>query len=181
MESARKPPINEFERLLTDDNVRSMQIIQAALGSGVLLFVVIVIAMYFNYATDAATGSVDFVWILTLIHFVLSAVMIVLSFWMYKRRLTAEAVSPGSGSSSISADSCLEALRTAIIIRLGLLEGAAFYGLVVCIVAVMNGVMQENAIFWINLFSAFVMLFFVIWLFPSRERLIEFYKNDFQF
>jgi len=181
MESAKKPPIGEFEELLTDDNVRSMQIIQAALGSGVLIFVVIVIAMYFSYATDEATGSADFVWMLTLIHFVAAAIMFVLSSWMYKRRLTEQAVRRASGEDTINAGSCLEALRSAIIIRLGLLEGAAFYGLVVCIVAVMNGVMNENAIFWINLFSAFVMLFFVIWLFPSRERLIEFYKNDFQF
>lgn len=181
MESVRKPAVDEFEELLTDDNVRSMQIMQAALGSGVLIFIVIVIAMYFSYAAAEATGRADFVWILTLIHFVLSAVMIVLSFWLYKRRLTAEAVTRSSESDSISAAACLDALRSAIIIRLGLLEGAAFCGLVVCIVAVMNGVMQENAVFWINLFSAFVMLFFVISLFPSRERLIEFYKNDFQF
>lgn len=180
MESHRKPPIDEFEKLLTDDTLRSMSIIQAALGSGVVLFMFIVIAMYFSMESSQA-GDPQLIWILTLVHFILAANMIFLSSWMYKRRLTAGAIAKSSPTGTIDAASCLDALRNAIIIRLAFLEGAAFYGLVVCIVAVMNGVMQENPIYWINLASAFVMLLHVVWLFPSRDRLIEFYKNDFRF
>ena len=179
MESVRKPPVEEFEQLLTDETLRSMAIMQAALGSGVVMFMFIVIAMYFTY--ESGNGDTGMIWILTLVHFVLAVNMIFLSFWIYKRRLTAEAVKKLSTTGTIDAAACLSALRTAIIIRLALLEGAAFYGLVACIVAVMGGSMQENPIYWINLGSAFVMLFFVVWLFPSRERLIEFYQNDFQF
>jgi len=53
------------------------------------------------------------------------------------------------------------------------MEWAAFFGLVVLVVATQQWVLQHSPEYWVNLISTIVMFGFVCLTFPTRARLEE--------
>lgn len=171
-----KPSSAEFNDVLTDANVRQVQIIQAALGFGIVMFATVVVVLF--YMNPAATDETDsgFMWTLTLMQFAIGFPMFGMSFALYRRKLSRAVL--GTDKRIRSPEDIFHALRQALIFRLAFMEGAALYGLVVCMVGAINGTIHVYPVFWINLVGALGMLLFLSWSFPTKERLLEFYKND---
>jgi hypothetical protein len=68
-------------------------------------------------------------------------------------------------------------LRSAIIPRLALFEGAAFFGITVCILAMLNGVLDAEPAFWLNLGPLLVFTAFGMQTFPTKERLTSSFEE----
>jgi hypothetical protein len=172
--------IAEFRQALTPGTVRSLRIIQGAIGAGVLVFALVVLGMHARVSADVPPPPQVLVFlmqILTLVHFVMAATMYPLARFIFTRMVSRErlAKSGGMGPAGI-----LSLMRMGIIMRLTMYEGVAFVGLVVCMVGVLEGVLRAYPVYWVNAFSTAVLLLFVMRTFPSEERLIAIFEERFR-
>ena len=67
----------------------------------------------------------------------------------------------------------LKRIRAIIVVRLAMYESAAMFGLVVCLLGVLTGVIYQNAIYWLNAITALVLFVFIVKTFPNRDRLLK--------
>jgi hypothetical protein len=80
-------------------------------------------------------------------------------------------VQDGQNSNGDPASTFFQVIKAASIVRLGLMEGLAMYGLVICMVAAQLGVLKIYPIFWLNTLSSVVLVGYIVHSFPTKERL----------
>jgi hypothetical protein len=71
-------------------------------------------------------------------------------------------------------------LRTAIIVRIALLEGAAMLGNMICLIAAMNGILSFEPLYWCNAASTVALLVIGATTMPTRERVLGWFEERFQ-
>jgi hypothetical protein len=166
--------LQEVFKAMTPAILKSYQVFFFANGLGVLLFFFVVLFLFLqsfpNPPLPAADDPERYVMMLTALHAVVLVVAYPASVLVY-RRILARAFS--MEQRSVSAESVISSMRMAGIIRLAIMEWAAFFGLVVLVVATQQGVLQRAPLYWVNLVSTAVMLWFVLTAFPTRARLEE--------
>ncbi len=172
---------DEFQKALTPKNVRVLQIIYGVLGIGVLFFVLLI---FFLYATVRGEPNLEMIGYLTTIsglHLVLLAIILPLSRYIPDRfsRYAARAWDTQSGNlkSLTPAEKYLLSFRTSRLFRLALLEGVAFFGLIICYLAVVNMILQAYPVYWLNLISTLIFEVYIIKDFPSREKLEQIFRE----
>ncbi len=162
-----KPTREAFRAVLGAPEVRALQIIYLAIAGGVVLFAVVVAALYW-WEAEAVTpkaSQISLVQLLSFAHVLVAAtVYLFAGAFIYRRMLTA-------GSEDETAEAILGKIRTAEVVRLALYEGVAMLGLVTCLLGVLFGVLRQMPVYWLNLFSTFVLLGFVASNIPTAERI----------
>lgn len=154
----------DLDDALTPENVRVLQVLSAALGAGVLTFALVVLLL--STSTDAAASPAD-----VELTRVMSGAHVALALMLYAAALFVYRALVGRARQASTADALTQGIRTAEVARLALVEGAALFGLVVCLLGVLNGALQAAPVYWFNLFSTVVMLAVVALSFPTRDRL----------
>jgi hypothetical protein len=122
---------------------------------------------------------------LTLAHLLLAGVVYLVAMPMYRaqfrraRRTRAlqRPVGMGAPVEDSPAGRCFVLIQQATMLRLALLEGAALFGLVVCVIGVLGGVLHRYPLYWVNSVSALIMLGTVVATFPTRERLEQVFRD----
>jgi hypothetical protein len=109
---------------------------------------------------------------LTGVELAITVPLIYLSSLIFRMRLTSAARDIRVPNAMLPA-----VIRSALILRVALLEGGAMFGLVVCLIAVMSGVMQTNLAYWINLIGVLAMLAVVSQGFPTRDRILDIHRS----
>ena len=169
-----------FENALTPDNVKIMQRIQSALMFGVLSFALAVLIVYVrNGDTRADTFGIDTVRMMTIVHLVFFAGAILGSRFLTRRQFSVESLfaPPLPPDTQTLAERCVARQRVAVILGLAPLEGAAFFGLTVCIVGATNGTLQELPYYWINALSPTMFLAYGVVTFPTKDRLADWFEK----
>ncbi|NLW83867.1 MAG: hypothetical protein GXY41_05615 [Phycisphaerae bacterium] len=69
---------------------------------------------------------------------------------------------------------------TATVIRLACFEGAAIFGLVLCLVGIQSGELARMPVYWVNLFSPVVFVLLVLATFPTRWRVETLFVRRFE-
>jgi hypothetical protein len=161
------PRIDELEAALTPQEVQQFQIVQMAMGSGIALFLGIVLFLHSGrvFRPEAtAEGAVLTVRILTAVHVLFTMSCWSLASFLYPRlsRLEAEQ----------DAQAAVARLKSATIVRLALMEAPAVLGIVTVLLAGMFGVLEAHPAFWANLATAVAFFVFVVKSFPGRDRLL---------
>ncbi len=180
MNSLREISTADFESALSTGNVSQMAILQAALGMGVTLFGLVIVVLYLTQAATPDEGAVEVLQVLSLAHLALLVGAIVGGRFLFDAQFSdrnLERAAPGKASGSEVAQNpatrALMHMRTAIILRLGLLEAPALFGLVVCFLTVINGLAPSHPIFLLNGLSAIGFVGFVVQTLPTRDRLLQ--------
>lgn len=147
--------------------LRALQVVQTALMGGVIIFGLVVVLLAMRPPAAGAAAIPQRVLVL------LSAVhaVIALGIWalapivqgLLLARLRAQA---GPNAALIAG-----ALRSALILRLALLEGPALFGLVICLLAATSGALRATPLYWLNALSALAFLAYGVLRFPTMERL----------
>ena len=161
--------------------VRGLQIISAAFAFGVVSFAGIVGLLSVITEQDPAEDA-GIIGLLSLVHLAMALSLWPLAFFLHARMLSAGASSatpngPGPDDaptrharSGNARGARLGAIRGATLIRLAMLEGAALFGLVICLLGTLEGVLRTEPKYWLNALSAVLFLAFVVATFPTRER-----------
>jgi len=171
-----------FENALTPNSLQVTRIIQLALMAGVSIYALCIVLIYLlNLDMHANVYEADTVSTLTIIHLAFLFGALGAGQFLSMRIFSPRALSAPSSNvdSQVLAAMCVTQQRTAIIVRLATLESAAFFGLAVCTIGVMNGTLQALPYYWINLLSTFVLLLYGVATFPTRDRLVGWFEKRF--
>ncbi len=187
MKSLKEFSVTEFESGLTPVKLLPLQVIQAALGMGTLLFSAILFIVGIGN-TPPAPENTDFqvMQILSILHGVLAGTIATTSGWIYQMQFSSRrlelaasrpAAMPGGKTSDDAVDQALGLIRTAWIIRLAMLEGAAMFGLTVCLLGVMNGTMAHAPEYALNAMTPLLFLFMIAATFPTHDRVVQIFRE----
>ncbi len=159
------------------------QILQGALMMGAVMFLLGVLFMY-SRGPLVAPGETDFdtVRTLTVVHLAFLVVNVGVSVFLAQRLFSPETMKEmlsGMVDPQAMAQRCAMQQRTAMIVRMALLEGSTFFGLAICMIGSTNGVLARASVYWINLLSLFILVGFGIATFPTKDRLTAWFEERF--
>ncbi len=171
----------DFEAALTPATLRTMAILHMALAAAPLLYVIpLLILLQGSGLTTPRDDDFFLVNILTLAHLLVLLTALYLGTFLFQRFFSpsrlVDTEESGPGHLALRV---LGLLRSAIIARLVLLEGASFFGLAVCIIAILRGVAAVEPLYYVNLGSIFVLAGYGVLTFPTKERLVMVFEESF--
>jgi len=160
--------VDDIHQSLSGAYIKSLQVFHFAFAMGVLVLFFVVLFTYLQSPPVPDTGDTSLMDLLTFAHLVYALAAYGGSVLVH-RSIVSHALA--DGVRMYSAERALAGLRTASVVRLAILEAVAFFGLVVLFLSIQQGTLQVNPSYWVNLTSTVVLLAFVGWSFPSREKL----------
>ncbi len=177
----------QFEAALTEANVRQTQVIQGAIGMGILVFGIVVGVLYSTTHAEPTLDDVELIQTLTLAHLLILSGGVATANLLFRKLFSDPQLAVAADRNVTGADrqpvtdpalKVLAHVRSAIIVRLAILEAPALFGLVICLLMTINGVALIAPIYLLNSLSAAGFLVYVVTTFPNRERLVGIF-NDF--
>lgn len=171
--------LEDFQRVLTPQNIKVLQIIFLALGLGVLIFAIIAFAFYFILPQNEEPADVSVIRVLTIIHLLLFPVVFYISKQLYDQlfqghrfsQLPNDPAQLQQMSRLTLAENLLAIIRTTSIVRLAVWEALALFGLTICFLGSLQGVLPHYPLYWMNLISAIIFEMIIFNEFPSRPKL----------
>ncbi len=176
----------EFRAALTPTTLRAMQMVQAALMMGVPSFLLVVLFFSSQHRSPAPgeSGDAGLLRMLSFAHLAVAGGCWAVAPLLYGAQFGARALGRSTAeedgpAGNNAAGVALFAIRRALILRLALLDGAALFGLVVCFLGAINGVLREQPVYWLNALSALIFLGFGVLSFPTRDRVEAIFETRF--
>lgn len=162
-----------------EEDIRGMQILNAAFIAGLLMFVGVTIFLYFTAAEPKVPQgkmkqAIEHLSIANAVVFILSSAA---GFFIFRSRLApiAKACSDSPHASPID---FLGEIRAAFILRLAMLEGPGLLGTVVCFLGVTGSEIHDHPIYWLNLLSPIAAVTFMGVTFPTQEKLSRLFLDE---
>ncbi len=142
---------------------------------GVTLFFGVVVFLYYNGTADSELDE-DVIQTLCLVLIVLGMAAYGVAMFVYKKTFAeislAESLITSEGKTiENQAEIFVARLRSAQIVRLALFQGVAFFGLVICQLSVMNGLMHASPVYWAAALPTLFVILLVALTFPTKEKL----------
>jgi len=170
--------LEDFQKVLTPQSIRVLQVIYIALGAAVFIYTVIAVASYFIFQENDQAADPSVVRTLTFIHFLLLPIIFYLAKYLYDRLFPSHRFSqlPVMNSTDRrdfpvpAAEYLLAVIRTSSIVRLALLEGLAIFGITICFLGAMQGVLQQYPIYWLNMISVVIFEMVICIEFPFHQK-----------
>jgi len=174
----------DFQKVLTPTNVKGLQIIHIALVLGIFFFAGMVAFLSVSFSKTGTQSGTSIVRMLSYAHLMTALILYVLSNRIYNRALEAQRPMDSSLAGQSAEESRLklaerffQSIRTAVIIRLALLEGVALFGLTICLIASTWGVIQIQPIYWLNALSSLAFIVYAIGNLPTKARLEKIFRE----
>lgn len=171
----------DFRKILTPQQIMTLKIIYGALAAGVVLFAMVVI---FLYQTSGATTPVedDLMSILSYTHLVMALIGYPIAKWLYEQFFKQSGMFESIAKNLFAGeeDPAMQFLirfRAGSIARLAIMEGIAFFGLVVCFLGTTDGTLRAYPIYWLNLTSSIIFVSYVIFNMPSKTSLEQLFRE----
>ncbi len=160
----------EIEEALDPQTVRVFQLLYVALTAGVLIVLGMVLVRHLGLGPEGkpTAGSVSLIRTLSGVNGLGVLLAYGLGQIFFRRNIRAAQSEPDKNASSL-----IEALRSAIVLRLAIAEGSALLGLAVCFLGTADGTLREFPDYWWNLLSPAAFLALVIFTFPTRSKLAD--------
>ncbi len=167
-ESPPSVTLMDFQVAITGGYLKSLQIFYFSLGIGVLVFFFVTLFVYIQSSSLMLTANEKLVSMLSVVHVVYALLGYMVAAFLYERVIRRKQAENGDVN---DAELLLNAVRLASVVRLTVVEGVAFFGLVLLFITAQAGVLLQNPVYWLNLFSSCILTTFVFWDFPTRQRL----------
>lgn len=160
--------------ILRDYQLKQLQLLQVSFTLGPTLLFVTSLFLYLNGSgISNLTGEENtFLIVLTTIHFALLGILFPVSMILPTRFLNRYKKVKGEESSG-------RIVVSAHLIRLTIMEIPAIFGLTVTLLSILDGVIYEQPLFWVNTASLFICVAQMVMMFPNNERIEELYGASF--
>jgi hypothetical protein len=160
----------DIQQTITGGYLKSFQVFYFALGIGVLIFLFVALFIFIQSSDVVLAGEEELVSMLSIVHVVYALLGYAAAAFLYGRMIAR--ARPDMGR-VYGPEEILNVLRLASVIRLTVVEGVAFFGLVLIFIAGQAGVLHQYPIYWLNLFSTVILFVFIFRDFPNRQRIEE--------
>jgi hypothetical protein len=191
MTSLSEVSLAEFKEAMIPSNIRVSQIIYFAMTAGVSVFLLIIFIIYLrqdNIAPNYEMTSTLNIMSVTNIFITISMLFIgkIVSNRPYSKSNLENAVyrdyddKNGNPLNLTPAQKSIAIIRSASILRLATLQSPAIFGLVTIYLVVVNGICNSSPIYFVNALSTLPFFIYIVFTFPTYERLEEIFKNKIQ-
>ena len=177
MNSYQQLSEHEFERFLTPEVVRVFQIIHSALLGGATMFAFVVLLLHAQHIDNEPVDA-EVVTIMSIVNALFAVGAFGISHILFERMFNNQQQNNSISSTNSLYEQSLATIRAAMIVRMAILEGAAFFGLVVCLIAVTGGVTQQEPAYLFNLASYFLFMLVGINTFPTKNALLDIFRKN---
>jgi hypothetical protein len=189
MQSLSNLTTTEFKAALTPERVRVGMIIQSALAAGSLLFFFSVLAVSsLNQRNNSIQIDYDLLTNMTIVCMLFFLVDFAIGYFLYHsqfrpNRLEAVYSSDlldknGNVIPASPAEKAISLIRTSMLIRTALFEGAAFFGLATLMVGAQQGALSTVSWVWVNALPLLVLLIWIVIMFPTSNRLEKIFEDN---
>jgi len=171
-----------LEQALTAKQLRVIVTIRIALMLGILIYYFVVLLLYFMFHPDGfSTQAVSLMDVLSAAHAVFTLAAVAAAFYLSSLFLRPERLAGQSNIQTPEAAAlyAVGLYRASSIILMVPIEGASFFGAVICMIGVQNGTIEFYPMYWLNAASALLLLLAGIMTFPTRERVLETLESAF--
>ena len=183
---------SEFQQALTQSAVIALKVIQGALGAGIIFFGVVIFVLSQQTGTWSELPDpsiLSLLQILTVAHIVLGLIMALAAPIIFKAIVNERKVETfgtrytgnSIGSDLSVGEKCLAVIKTGMIVRLAMFESVAFFGLIICFLAVLWGVVGSHPVYLINAGSSLLFIIYIFQTFPTKQRIEGIFKKQFAF
>lgn len=183
MDGSTPYSFSEFEAALTPQRIRTFQIIAGALLAGTTVFLAVVLLVYAQTPEKAPPDSADSILpILTGVHAVVAGLNVIAAIFVYRFCISPKGAAFLQQQSAVRGDlqvPVMGAIFTGFIFSAALLEGAALFGIIVCLMGILEGTIRQEPGYWLNLFSYVIFAAFMVKTFPTRMRLENVFRERF--
>ena len=165
----------EIASALTPSYLRPLAIIHVAISAAPVFFAFAIVFVMLN-APPVTAGPSDILLlnILSVLNLVfLASAWYVGSFIFQKMVAGSISARISESDQKMKAEVILAALRSGLIVRLAMLEGAAVFGLTACLLGVMRGVLPGESVYWFNLVPIAVLFAYSFVNFPSKTKILN--------
>ncbi len=191
MQSLSEVNLSDFKQALAQGEVRILRIIFSGLAAGVLFFAFLVFLIYRQrVSADYDPASIQFLNILSIVNIIMTVAAIVIGKLLADRQFSegnlARAIEKdyknkaGVSLNLSPAQRCLAIIRAAFILRIAMMEGAAYFGLAIALVVITSGMEAVEPAYLLNAATALPVLRYILINFPSAEKLEEVFKTRIQ-
>lgn len=165
----------------SEEDIRGMQILNAAFIAGLLMFIGVTVFLYFTAAEPKVTqdgeAGLESLQILSITNAVIFISCFAAGLFIFRLRLApiAKACSDSPHASPID---FLGEIKGAFILRLAMLEGPGLLGTVVCFLGVTGSEIHDHPVYWLNLLSPIAAITFMGVTFPTQEKLSKLFLDE---
>ena len=179
--------LNNFSRIhldkaLTTKELRVIVIIRITLMIGILFYYFVVLLLYSMFNPDGfGKQDLSLMNVLSVVHALFTLVAITIAFYLSSLQLRPERLA-GQSDIQTPEEAALYAVRlyrASSLILMVPIEGASFFGAVICMIGVQNGTIEYYSMYWLNAASAVLLILVGIITFPTRERVLETLESAF--
>jgi hypothetical protein len=189
MQSLSNLSITEFKIALTPERVRVGMIIQGALAAGALLFFFVILAVAsLNHRNNSIEIDLNQLIYMTSACLLFFIVDFVIGYFLYHSQFKPERLEVAYSSDlkdqngniipASPAEKAVSLIRTSMLIRTAMFEGAAFFGLATLLIGAQQGALNTVPWVWINVLPLFVLLIWVMITFPTANRLENIFEAN---
>jgi hypothetical protein len=165
-----------LEQALTAKQLRVIVIIRIGLMLGISFYYFVVLLLYSMFNPGAfSKQDTSLMDVLSIAHFIFTLVATAIAFYLSSLQLRPERLTEQSDIQTPE-EAALYAVglyRASSLLRMAPIEGASFFGAVICMIGVMNGTIGFYPMYWLNSASAILLILIGIMTFPTRERILE--------
>ncbi len=191
VQSLSEVSLSDFKQALTEGSVRVLQIIFLALAAGILVFGFAIILLVSHRAPAVVDSSLlSIMNTMSILNIAFAAVAIAAGKFISDRQFS-EANLAGAVTKSFRnkagasldlspAQRCLAVIRIAFILRVALMEMAAYLGLAVTMMAAVNGIGAIEPAYFMNAATTLPVLAYILINFPTAEKIEEVFKAKIQ-
>ena len=149
---------------------------------GILLYYFVVLLLYSLFIPHAfSKQDMSLMDALSAAHAVFTLVATTIAFYLSSLRLRPERLTENSNiqASEEAAIYAVGLYRASSLILMAPIEGASFFGAVICMIGIQNGTIEFYPIYWLNAASAVLLILVGIMTFPTRERVLNTLESSF--
>ncbi len=168
---------HEFARTLSEESVRTFQIIYAGLMMGTVLLTTV---GFFAVGTPAQTADLDekTALMFSMANFLFCLTAFTAAAVVPKRMLSDSELERSLEKSASPYETAFQLIRTMMIVRIALVEGAALFGLTAVITAVPLPLMEKEPAYLLNVVPFVLFLMYGAGTFPTKERLASLFRSQ---
>ena len=179
-----------FIESLTPGKMLTFRVIAAVLMMGTLLFFFLILMMRYQYSPvklSSASKNISILQILSMVHAVMAVGIVMASLIIYPLIVSKKNLSNLNLACTAAPDEqpltpearCGSLIFTGYIIRAAMFEGIAIFGMIICVIGTLNGLLRQYPVYWLNLLSLVIFQLYMILTFPTRRRLTVTFRRRF--